>query len=327
MDYVLNQLSQLGEQVIVDCGHASVRSERGQFFVGRDGSPTATEKLSLQLGIRVVQMLRSSGREAHLSICFSDTTRQLQESDRRIELKNRIDNGTIQEILPESYLGMLKQAGIAPESCRYSLQTRNSNRFSKALKVLKCEIRKPEATVESIFRRYGALFLNDAENDLFGFTTPFLLNPETEIQALGGSWWLNDQFEPTDRELVKAPFLRLKQMKVVNLYSRSAGILCPATYGGLLLSFEEHYDHISIYSRADDPFIGEKVLRGVLAAQVVSPGFNRTCMQITLPETGTVPEVSLVQNNVTVDKRDIAFEQLMSRYFYAQLSTRCEACA
>ncbi|UVL01119.1 hypothetical protein [Pseudomonas sp. B21-048] len=111
-------------------------------------------------------------------------------------------------------------------------------------------------------------------------TTPYLFDTDDEDSYFGGSWWKNNENQIKQSDLENCPLARLKKNPVINLYETGGRVLCPATYGGLFCQFDNSVDHIAIYARADDEFIGEKVYRGVISANLLIENFPRNCAQI-----------------------------------------------
>lgn len=257
-----------GSLVVIDCGHLPVLvSEEGLFQFGKEGEPSVTEIFTLALGVDVYKRLKKFGREAKLSICFSDTTRYFKYPEKRPLLKEMCETGEVVSILPISYQEIVRE--VDPADYFFSLQTVNSNRFTKIIKKVKKDIRTINDE-QKVFDIYNVLFAKDNLDILFSFTNSFLLDVSNENKALDGSWWLDEfsTLHPTD--LVKAPVASLKKFGIISLYSKKTGILCPATYGGLISYFGDGVDHVAIYSRNDDPSIGEKIIRGIVSITTLS---------------------------------------------------------
>ncbi|WP_141689810.1 hypothetical protein [Aeromonas sp. EERV15] len=92
------------------------------------------------------------------------------------------------------------------------------------------------------------------------------------------------------------PLIRLKKNPIINLYESGGKVLCPATYSGLLSHFDNNVDHIAIYARGDDDFIGEKIIRGVIASNILSDEFSRNCVEIIISKSGSL-EISIIREN------------------------------
>lgn len=285
------------EHVAIDCGHIPVRkNEQHIHFGDHNGNPTETQLMTLDAGIFLFQKMKELSRSPKLSICFADTTKFIQDISLRKQLSELCEKGEILELLPSAYQEKIEQAKIQRKDLVFSLQTKNSNKFSVVLKKSRMFAKKKGS--EKFFSKYGGILLSDTERDTLGFANPFLLSPEHESQLLKGDWWLDSDYEPHPQDLLIAPLLRLKRLGIVKLFSKSKGILCPATYAGLLLNFDNTYDHIAIYARQDDEFVAEKVLRGYVAALALVPEFNRSCISIALPNSVTGLEVAHLSREV-----------------------------
>lgn len=325
-NYLSNeQLSPLsGNKIIIDCGHIPIKLGLEGYIFGRDDSPSPTELLTLKVGVSLLKRLRTLGKYSILSICFSDTTRYFNDPTKRPELKTMCESGKIFTHLPDEYKNIL--SGLTKEDCFFSLQTANSNRFTKIIKNVKKNIRSLSNN-KTAHDKYNVFFAKDMLDTLFCFSNEFLLDTSLETKLLEGDWWLDEfaTLHPTDK--IKAPIASLKKFGIISLYSKKTGILCPATYGGLISNFEDGIDHIAIYSRNDDPSIGEKIIRGVISTCVLSSPHlkNKNFLQIILnssldTENSSTPEISLLSAN-SVNPRNISYESLLD-IFNKRLSYR-----
>lgn len=138
--------------------------------------------------------------------------------------------------------------------------------------------------------------MTSGNNDIFSLSTPFLANTNIEDQYFQGDWWKDEDNKIKDSVLSTLPFIRLKKNPIINLYESGGKVLCPATYSGLLSHFDNNVDHIAIYARGDDEFIGEKIIRGVIASNILSDEFSRNCIQVIVSKTGKL-EVSIIREN------------------------------
>ncbi|MBK1822618.1 MULTISPECIES: hypothetical protein [Burkholderia cepacia complex] len=292
-DEIEQSISALRKRVVIDCGHVSVRRDHQGFSFGGSGGPSASTLLTFEFGIALRRRLASEGREATLSLCLSDTSRLLGDSKERAELASAIAERRWSAILPSEYLCRLSRDEFAQTIV--TLQTRNSNRFSGALKKFKTAASRSGSS-EVFYRESGSLLLSSFDGDRLAVSTPFLTECTNEDAYYENTDWRSPGNFDREEDIIARPMTRLLRSGFINLYEKSSGILCPATYGGLLLNYDESSDHICIYSRSDDPHIGEKILRGVIAANAVSRDMSRTFLQIVFPEISRTPEISLLDS-------------------------------
>lgn len=321
-DNLLCNLS--GNQVVIDCGHTPLGISGQELLFGRNGSPSETELLTLQIGVNTLNRLKGMGKDAKLSICFSDTTRFFRKPEKRAWVKEMCESGDIIEKLPEQYRDILKN--VTSTDCFFTLQTVNSNRFTRIIKKVKKDIRSAGSS-RSAYKKYNVLFARDNIDTLFCFTNEYLLNTTHENNILDGDWWLDEFSTLHPSDISNAPIAPLKKFGIISLYSRKTGILCPATYGGLISNFGENVDHIAIYSRNDDPSIGEKIIRGIVSTCVLSmPQLqNKNFLQVILnsdKKTGfsKYAEVSLISAS-DVNTKEFSYEEL-TELFKKRLSYR-----
>lgn len=275
------------QRVVIDCGHAAICLQQNTILLGDEGYASPSQIATLQLGVALYHYLTALGKCAILSICFTDTSRFLGDPSQRASIRELIENGSMLERLPNEYRQLL--SGIEKDNIHFSLQTRNSNRFSALIKRVKAKI-KASSSADELFESYRCLFLEkQGAGKTFGFTHPFLLSGQEETQALGGSWWEDESISIHPSDLLKAPLVKLKRLKHINLYDKADGILCPATYGGLLLGFDSSYDHIAVYSRLDDEHSGEKICRGVISAILLKQDTEKNYIQVTLQDEDFCP--------------------------------------
>lgn len=251
------------EKIVIDCGHVPVSQIDNRFEL----NPSPSQIETLRIGCDLYDTLINRSKNPIINVCFSDTTRFIGSSNARKTLKLRCRDKSIMADLPDSYRSLI--AGIAENDVCFSLQTVNSNRFTSKIKKVKKDIRNTK-NLEASFGKYNALFARDNKDVLFCFTNEFLLNTASESDILGGDWWLNEFAPLHNLDKVRAPVAPLKKIGIIALYSKDVGILCPATYAGLVVEYPDDFDHICIYSRQDDPDIAEKVIRGVISACVLS---------------------------------------------------------
>ncbi len=241
-----------GAPVVIDCGHTRVLD-------GGELRPSATEVQTAALGIDLARRLLDVGRPAVLSFCLSDLG---MTAAGRIALKEQLDR--LAARVRELYEAVDVRSIV-------TLQSQNSNRMANLLH--KHRKRLKAMAPEQACVDYGCLFVDTG--DRFVMLHPLLGDPAPEIRRLGGNWWLDEHHPLQPIERARAPLADLKRSPAVVL--RGESITCPATYAGLILHSRQELgsagpvDHVAIYSRADDPEIGEKVLAGGLAAAALEP--------------------------------------------------------
>lgn len=268
------------KKIVIDAGHVALGHNGSEFVFGHSLiEPSHTETITFLMGLYLADLLIKLGKQAEVHLCLSDTTKNFASPQQRECFKEKIEMQA-EDTIPLSYRSLRQR--YPHIKVELSLQTQNSNRFSATMKKLKKSLQQMK-TPTSAFSHYGALFLKDHSDDLFGFTHPFLLNTAEEDAKMGGNWWMDESTSIHPADLANCPFLPLKKLGVINLYSKSTGILCPGTYAGLMLAVDPQADRVAIYARQDDETIGEKVLRGILASHVFAPEFNCYSLQIILP--------------------------------------------
>ena len=296
MQAIETLIPKLRRDVLIDCGHAKISQLNGQLVLGRNGQPSETEIQTLQEGIRLADILKHSGRRPLLHICFSNRE--------RIEIPEEPSSEFIQS-LPDSYRNAIGTSGLDLEEIRFSLQSTHRNRFAKLVKKLKNQARSEGLSSAELFSKYRGLFLKDREGDLFSLLIPHLNQQEDKHVLYADD---SEDFELGEGDLLEDPLLRLKQSGVIHLHSKSQGVLCPGTYGGLILGSAPNYDHIAIYSRADDPFIGEKLARGSLAALTIKPNDQRSCVTIIKQERSKKSEISYFNRGEFAEIQNFSFD-------------------
>lgn len=284
-------LPKLRRDVLIDCGHTKISQSNDQLILGRNGQPSETEVETLRVGIRLMHALKETSRRPLLHICFSNREMiQLPEQPTSEFIKS----------LPDSYRNAIESSDIDLREIRFSIQSTHRNRFAKLIKKIKNQVRSQSLSSAQVFSKYQSLFLRDREGDLFSLLIPYL-NQQIKYPADSSNDLEFEEFEPQEMDLLNDPLLRLKQSGVIHLHSKTEGVLCPGTYGGLILGSEPTYDHIAIYSRADDPFIGEKVARGSLAALTFKPNDQRSCLLIIQQERSKKSEISFYNQSEFTD--------------------------
>ncbi len=289
------------DNIVIDAGHVALGMKDGCVYFGREATgPSETETKTLRYAFEIATHLTNYGKSCSINLCFSDTSKNFQTTEQRKEIKERIFSSTGLQLLPLEYRELIEE--YPSISVRLSLQTQNSNQFTARIKQVKTDIRRL-ADLELIYERYSALFLRDTGNDLFGFTHPFLLNHHHEDSLMGGTWWLEESNTLHPSDISRCPFLPLKKLGIVNLHTKSAGILCPGTYAGLLLGLPDNADRIAVYSRADDELIAEKILRGVITAYTFNPSLSCRTLTVTLPVGFSEVEFSEVSRELLMNSK------------------------
>lgn len=280
------------ERVVIDAGHTVIGNHEREYFFGKNREgPSESEIFTLHQGLIAAEKLIQFGKQPVLHLCFSDTSKNFTNLQARQELKKWILNEKIIDILPKSYRELIHQ--YQDVSVQYTLQTQLSNvataKFKKLKKKIK-SIRDPKA----VFEKTGAIFVSDVSKDTFGLLHPFLFDYTEEDNALGGDWWLDEMSLLHPLDMIDHPLLQAKKNGKILLYSKSSGILCPGTFSGLLFNLDSDVDFISIYSREDDPDIGEKVIGGVIAALSTFERIDSYCVQMTLTAGNSEWEISAI---------------------------------
>lgn len=177
------------------------------------------------------------------------------------------------------------------------MQSKGNEKFKKVIRRVRSNIIKASdkpGYSKQFYHQYNALFLTSTCNDLFSLSTPFIVNTEDEDTYFKGTWWKEIHHKIKESILLKLPLVRIKKNPIINLYESGGKVLCPATYSGLLSHFDNSVDHIAIYSRGDDEFIGEKIIRGVIASNILVDDFSRNCIQVIISKNGS-REISTIR--------------------------------
>ncbi len=218
-----------------------------------------------------------------------------------------IESGAIAQCLPDEYLSLLEAVPLS--DIMVSLQTRHSNRFLKIIRKIKKKVEKSSKT--DLYKEFKAVFLTDEENDLLAISLPFLFDTSKENSVLPDVDWNTAYYQPRGDDLVALPFLNVRRKGYIGLFEQSTGVLCPATYGGMVLNLPKDNDHICVCTRDDDPHIGEKVLRGILAINALIPDFHRKCVQLITSRNAQQCEISSVFKD-DLKQSDMALEDLIA---------------
>jgi hypothetical protein len=228
-----------------------------------------------------------------LNIVLSDATR-LMTPNHRARLAELIEKGHARALLPASYRERLAQ--VPDAALRISLQKQHVNRAEKLMVRLKERLSKAALSEQGMIDVYGALFLRSLDGDLFAVSAPVLFDDEAEDAHFGARAWRSSSFVDRPEDLVAAPLAKVRRSGFIGLHEKSSGALCPATYAGYIWSQDNSLDHIAVHCRSDDEGIGEKVLRGVIAANLLVPSMNRNFLQVTLGSEGSLQEISFLSS-------------------------------
>ena len=282
LDFDWDKFASTSQQnIVIDAGHLEVGVRDNRISFGKDLlGPSETQTLTFYLGLKLASHLLRLGKNCTINLCLSDTTKNFECVEQRAMLKNMADSLS----LPHDYAAVAKEFPQVPiELC---FQTVLSNKSTSRIKQIKKELKK-SVDLEKVYQNYKALFLTDQESDLFGFLTPFLLNTSLENSQMKGDWWLDENCILHPLDLVRCPFLSVKKLGIIHVYSKSAGILCPGTYAGQMLALPPHADRVAIYARDDDETIAEKILRGIIASFIFSPSSTYQVQVATLTKGAT----------------------------------------
>lgn len=297
-DTILN-INNLKENIIIDCGHIAIFSNSDCYSFGRYGSPSDSEIETLKLGIDLLNHLRINNKKVLLSICLSDLAGISGGNKERNEILRKIKDGKKEEYIPEVYKTVLKENDLTLDDVVLNLQSKGNEKFKKIIRRVRSDITKASKELDyskRFFEKYNSLFLTSNSKELFSLTTPYLTDTTVEDKHFKGQWWKENDTTIRESALVELPLLRLKKNPIVNLYETGGKVLCPATYSGLLSHFDNNVDHIAIYSRSDDEYIGEKIIRGVISSNALYEHFSRNCIQIIISKNGAL-EVSVIHEN------------------------------
>lgn len=307
-----------GNKIVVDCGHLPLHYDNHGFGWGPHGKgPSETQKTTLVQGLFLFNKLMEIGKNPILSICITDTTKYISSKEARDQIKAEIEDRSIIKRFDSTYLELLNRYQVAEAQIAVTLQSQNSNKFSNLLKKSK-KIIKNQNNLSDTYDEFNAMFLKSKDGETFGFTSPYLLDSCEEVESLNGDWWLDDFYTLNDYDTSIAPMARLKKLKVINLYNQSKGILCPATYCGLMLHFGNDFNHIAVYSRKDDEYISEKISRGIITNYLLNPLFSKKCLTITTSDENIDPEILYLDRSKVTIKEN--YEDFVNSFNNTKLS-------
>ena len=108
-----------------------------------------------------------------------------------------------------------------------------------------------------------------------------------------------DYFDFDHEDFMVNPFLIIVRNKNVALYNKNTGIKCPGTYCGFLQHYDDSWNHIAIYCRKDDKFIGEKIIGGCLFDNLLNK-MNKKYLQVIFDPKHSELEISKIDENTTM---------------------------
>jgi hypothetical protein len=308
---VITLQKEFRENIVIDCGHTTIFSSDQGYQFGLQGTPSKTETLTFKLGVEIYQALVRTNRNVLLNLCLSDLVGIKGGNDERRKITQGLKGEQKSAYIPEAYKNLLDAYDVPLDRVNIILQSTGNKLFKKILNRTRSGIEQlkvvDQGYVHETFQQTNALFLSTENQGLFSLTTPYLYDTQVEDAYFGGAWW-KDHGLINQRDLEHCPLARLKKNPVINLYETGGRVLCPATYGGILCQFDNATDHIAVYARGDDEFIGEKVGRGVVAANVLIEHFARNCAQIIINQEEQI-EYSFIEKNAvgTSSLESIAF--------------------
>lgn len=280
---VITLQKEFRENIVIDCGHTTIFSSDQGYLFGMHGAPSETEILTFKLGVELYEALRGTHRNVLLNLCLSDLVGIKGGNDERRKITQELRGEQKPAYIPAAYQHILDAYDVPLDRVNVILQSRGNDLFKKILRRRRSGIEQLKAVdqgyVHATFQQTNALFLSTENQGMFSLTTPYLYDTQAEDAYFGGAWW-KDHGSLNQRDLEHCPLARLKKNPLINLYETGGRVLCPATYGGLLCQYDNSTDHIAVYARADDEFIGEKIGRGVVAANVLIEQFSRNCAQV-----------------------------------------------
>ena len=293
----------LRENIVIDCGHTTIFSSRGGYSFGMQGEPSPTEILTFKLGIALHDALKRHKKNAFINLYLSDLVGIKGGNDERRKITQNIQHHQKAVYIPAIYQKLLAASEIPLEKLAIHLQSNGNHHFKKIIRRTRSEIEHLKSTnqdyIHEVFKKTNALFLSTEDQGIFSLTTPYLFDTKDEDSYFGGSWWKNNEIQIKQSDLEICPLARLKKKPIINLYETGGRVLCPATYGGLLCQFDNSVDHIAIYARADDEFVGEKVYRGVISANLLIENFSRNCAQIIINNDELIEHTFIEKNLIS----------------------------
>lgn len=298
MNEFINICSFLKDNIIIDCGHTLISTNNNLYTFGKNGTPSSGEIESFRHGIKIFKILKKQNKKAWINLYLSDLVGIRGGNEERRYICDDIYEGNKEKYIPKQYIELLEEEDIDVKHVLVSLQSKGNTVFKKTIKKVFSDINSIKhlpSYQESLYEKYNTLFLTSKENLTLSIFSPFLINDEKECEFFDGTWWRYEDISINNLWLVKFPLLRLKTNPIINLYESGGRILCPGTYAGLISLYDNTFDHVAVYSREDDEYIGEKVIRGVIASNTLDLSFSRNCVQLILTKDRRV-EFSYISN-------------------------------
>lgn len=282
--HTITSQKSLRENIVIDCGHTTLFSSHDGYSFGIKGEPSPTEVLTFKLGVKLYDALKHHDKNVSINLYLSDLVGIKGGNDERRKITQDIQHNKKIAYIPATYKNILAESEIPLDKVAIHLQSKGNDLFRKIMRRTRSGLELLKLThpnyIEEVFKKTNSLFLTTEDQGLFSLSTPYLFDTQDEDAYFGGSWWRNSESQIKQSDLENCPMARLKKNPVINLYETGGRVLCPATYGGLLCHYDNSVDHIAIYARADDEFVGEKVYRGVISASLLVENFSRNCAQI-----------------------------------------------
>ncbi|WP_260954674.1 hypothetical protein [Pseudomonas citri] len=282
--HTLTSQNSLRDKIVIDCGHTPIFSSHDGYSFGIKGEPSPTEFLTFKLGVKLHDALKRHDKQVSINLYLSDLIGIKGGNDERRKIHQDIQHDQKTAYIPNVYKNILAESGIPLDNVTIHLQSKGNDLFRKIMRRTRSGLELLKSThtnyIEETFKKTNSLLLSTEDQSMFSLTTPYLFDTDEEDAYFGGSWWKSNESQIKQSDLENCPMARLKKNPVINLYETGGRVLCPATYGGLLCQYDNSVDHIAIYARADDEFVGEKVYRGVISANLLIDNFSRNCAQI-----------------------------------------------
>lgn len=282
--HTITSQKNLRENIVIDCGHTTLFSSHDGYSFGIKGEPSPTETLTFKLGVRLYDALKHHNKNVSINLYLSDLIGIKGGNDERRKITQDIQHNKKIAYIPAAYKNILAASEIPLDKVAIHLQSKGNDLFRKIMRRTRSGLELLKSThpnyIDEVFKKTNSLFLTTEDQGMFSLTTPYLFDTQDEDAYFGGSWWKSNESQIKQSDLENCPMARLKKNPVINLYETGGRVLCPATYGGLLCQYDNSVDHIAIYARADDEFVGEKVYRGVISASLLIENFSRNCAQI-----------------------------------------------
>ncbi|EKZ8998571.1 hypothetical protein RE762_004443 [Salmonella enterica] len=318
MENIIKTCSSLGNKVVIDCGHILIFSKDEAYSFGKTGTPSVGEIDSFRYGVKIFNLLQGLNKRVWINLYLSDLVGINGGNKERRDIYDEIENGNKEKYIPQQYIDLLKEGNVDIKYVNINLQSKGNEVFKKIIKKTYKEINSIKHIPEyhkSLYEKYNALFLTSIDNNTFSIFSPFLIDDKNENEFFDGTWWRYENISINNLWLVKLPLLRLKVNPVINLYESGGRVLCPSTYAGMVSLYDNSFDHIAVYSREDDDYIGEKIIRGVIAVNVLDLSFSRNCIQVILTKDKQVELSQIASNSFRQIKQSLSDSLSFINYF------------